>query len=65
MNHFEIKGQRFAALCMLGMLLFNYPILTLFNVAGAVFGVPILYAYLFLAWAGLIGLMAYVSESNG
>ncbi len=57
----ETRGQRFIALCMLGMLLFNYPILALFNVPGSFFGVPILYAYLFLAWAALIGLMALVA----
>jgi hypothetical protein len=64
MNNFENKGPRFVALCMLGMLLFNYPILTLFNVPGALFGVPVLYAYLFIAWACLIALMAYVAESG-
>jgi acetyl-CoA carboxylase carboxyltransferase component len=65
MNNFETKGQRFIALCMLGMLLFNFPILTLFNVPGALFGVPVLYAYLFIAWASLIALMAYLAESGG
>jgi hypothetical protein len=64
MNRFEAKGPRFVALCMLGMLLFNYPILMLFNVPRAVFGVPLLYAYLFVAWGGLIALMAYVAESG-
>jgi hypothetical protein len=64
MSNFENKGPRFVALCMLGILMFNYPILMLFNVAGAVFGVPVLYAYLFVAWAGLIALMAYVAESG-
>jgi acetyl-CoA carboxylase carboxyltransferase component len=65
MNKPETKGQRFIALCMLGMLLFNYPILTLFNVPGVLFGVPVLYAYLFIAWAGLIALMAFLAESRG
>jgi hypothetical protein len=65
MNKFETKGQRFVALCMLGMLLFNFPILTLFNVQGTLFGVPVLYAYLFIAWAALIALMAYLAESGG
>ena len=65
MSDFESKGQRFVALCMLGLLLFNYPILTLFNVAGAVFGVPVLYAYIFVAWAMLIALMAFLAESGG
>jgi hypothetical protein len=63
MGNFEIKSQRFVALCMLGMLLFNYPILTVFNVSGTLFGVPVLYAYLFIVWAGLIALMALVAES--
>jgi hypothetical protein len=65
MNDFEAKGQRFVALCMLGMLLFNYPVLALFNVPSTLFGVPVLYAYVFAAWAALIGLMALIAESRG
>ena len=65
MYDFETKGPRFVALCMLGMLLFNYPILTLFNVSGALFGVPVLYTYIFVAWATLIASMAYLAESGG
>jgi hypothetical protein len=65
MNELESKSQRFMALCMLGMVLFNYPILALFNVSGSLFGVPVLYAYLFIAWAALVALMAYVAESGG
>jgi hypothetical protein len=65
MNDFESKGQRFVALCMLGMLLFNYPILALFNVSGTLFGVPLLYAYIFIAWAALIASMALIAESGG
>ena len=65
MSDFESRGQRFVALCMLGVLLFNYPILALFNISGTVFGVPVLYAYIFGAWAALILLMAFVAESRG
>ncbi|HEY8244412.1 MAG TPA: hypothetical protein VII68_13185 [Casimicrobiaceae bacterium] len=64
MNTFESKGHRFVALCMLGILLFNYPILALFNVSGRVLGVPLLYAYVFIAWAALIALMAWVAETD-
>jgi hypothetical protein len=64
MDDVERKGQRLVACCMLGMVLFNFPILALFNVAGTLFGVPLLYAYIFLAWAGLIGLMALLVESG-
>jgi hypothetical protein len=65
MSNFETRGQRFVALCMLGMLLFNYPILALFNIPGTLFGVPALYAYVFIAWAALIASMAYLAESRG
>jgi hypothetical protein len=58
----EKKGQRFVALAMLGMVLFNFPILALFNVSGTLLGVPVLYAYIFAAWAALIALMALVAE---
>lgn len=58
----EAKAQRFVALCMLGLVLFNFPILALFNVPGTLLGVPVLYAYLFIAWAVLIALMALVAN---
>jgi hypothetical protein len=65
MTNFETKGQHFVALCMFGMLLFNYPILALFNVPSTLFGVPVLYAYVFIAWGALIASMAYLAESSG
>ena len=65
MSNFEHKGQRLIALCMLGLVLFNFPVLALFNIAGTIFGVPVLYAYVFIAWAALIALMALVVESDG
>ncbi|HUL90876.1 MAG TPA: hypothetical protein VLV56_00900 [Burkholderiales bacterium] len=65
MSNFETKGQHFVALCMFGMLLFNYPILALFNVPSTLFGVPVLYAYVFIAWGALIASMAYLAESGG
>ena len=58
------KGQRLIALFVLGCLLFNYPILSLFNVPAEVFGVPVLYAYIFAAWTLLITLMAFAVESR-
>ena len=63
MSDFGSKGQRFVALCLLGTLLFNYPILALFNVPGTVFGVPVLYVYMFIAWAALIAVMGWFAES--
>jgi hypothetical protein len=60
----DTREQRFVALCMLGLLLFNYPILALFNVPGTLFGIPALYAYIFIAWAALIALMGLLVERD-
>ena len=60
----EAKGQRLVALFIFGCLLFNYPVLSLFNVPAVVFGVPVLYAYIFVAWALLVALMALAAESR-
>jgi len=59
-----LTGQRLAALCLLGWLLFNYPLLALFNGAGTWFGIPRLYAYLFVVWMLFIVLLALVAEKN-
>ena len=64
MQQREVRGQRLIALFVLGSLLFNYPVLSLFNVPAEAFGVPVLYAYIFAAWALLVALMAFVVESR-
>ncbi len=60
MNKPYIKTQRLAALFVLGSLLFNYPLLALFNHPILVAGVPLLYLYIYAAWAVLIMLLALV-----
>ena len=52
-------GQRLAALFALGVLLFNYPLVAVFDRPDMVLGIPALYAYLFAAWASLIALAAW------
>jgi hypothetical protein len=61
----RMTGQRLVALFLLGCVLFNYPILYLFNSPRAIFGIPLLYFYIFTAWAALIALMAYVIKRAG
>ena len=58
----SLKGQRLVALFLLGCLLFNYPLFSLFAGSAHVLGVPLLYVYIFFAWAVLIALMALVVE---
>ena len=64
MAEYDGKSQRMVALCMLGCVLFNFPVLALFNVPETLFGVPLLYAYVFGAWGFLIALMAWVIEKR-
>ena len=64
MKHSGFTGQRLAAVFLLGCALFNYPLLSLFNKPEKILDVPLLYFYIFGAWALLIGLMAYVIESR-
>jgi len=52
------RSERLVALAVLGLLLFDYPILSLFSSDERVLGIPVLYAYLFTTWALLIALMA-------
>ncbi len=56
------KTARLLALFAFGCLLFNYPLLALFNVPANVFGVPTLYVYLFCVWALVIVLVARVVD---
>jgi hypothetical protein len=57
-------GQRLAAIFVMGCVLLNYPILSLFSRSEAVAGIPLLYVYVFAAWTLLIGLMAVAVERD-
>ena len=59
-----VKSQRLIAVFMAGVALFNYPLLALFNRTADLGGVPLLYVYVFGAWAALIGLLALVVERS-
>ena len=56
------RGERHLALFLLGLVLLSPPLLSIFNGPGALFGIPLLYIYLFAAWGALIGLTALTSE---
>lgn len=60
----NLVGHRLIALFALGWLLFNYPLLALFNHTLTWLGVPLLYAYLFAAWAVFIVLLAFTAEQE-
>ena len=60
-----VRGSRLACLFVVGCVLFCYPCLAIFNVHAMVFGVPVLYAYLFSAWLLVILLAAAVVSGPG
>ena len=55
-----LLGPRLLALFLGGCLLFGYPFLELFSRHSTVAGVPLLYAYLYTAWAVFIALIAWL-----
>lgn len=61
----RLTAQRLVALFLLGGVVFNWPLLSLFNRSSEVLGIPLLYLYLFGAWLALIVLMAVVIEGKG
>ena len=54
-------NKRLVALFLLGCLLLNFPIISLFNLEILIFGLPLLYVYIFVIWCLIIGLTALVT----
>jgi len=54
-------NKRLVALFLLGCVLLNFPILSLVNLKILIFGLPLLYVYLFGVWGLLISLTALVT----
>ena len=51
-------NKRLVALFLLGCVLLNFPILSLVNLKILIFGLPLLYVYIFSIWCLLISLTA-------
>jgi uncharacterized membrane protein len=58
------RTKRLIGLFLLGYLLFNHPIISLFNLPQMVVGIPLLYAYIFAVWVLLIVLVALIVSTN-
>jgi hypothetical protein len=59
------KTKRLVGLFLMGIVLFNYPLLSLFNLKTNIFGVPLLIFYIFSAWVFLILLAAMATKTRG
>lgn len=58
-----LLSQRLVALFALALLLFNFPLLALWDHGLRLFGLPLFPTALFLIWGGLIGALAWLMES--
>lgn len=60
-----LAGQRMVGVFIAGVLLLNYPLLSLFDRPLTLFGLPLLHVYLFVAWAVLVVAVAVIVERGG
>lgn len=58
------RSQILVSLCAAGLVLFNFPLLILWDKPVTVLGLPLLPVALFMIWAALIVLLALVSERS-
>lgn len=56
----SVRSARLVALAALALLLFDYPLLALFDVNGRLLGVPLLWAYLFTTWVVVVAGVAWL-----
>jgi len=54
------RNDRLVALVILGMVALNFPILSLFSREGVVFGIPLLFFYLFGFWLLFVLMIAMI-----
>ena len=58
------RGERLAGLLVAGIVLLNFPLLSIFNVPRLFLCIPVLYVYLFAVWVLLIGVMVLVHRER-
>lgn len=54
------RGQRLLFVSLLFVVLLNFPLLAVFDHAGRVGGIPVLYLYLLVAWIVLVLLTSWL-----
>jgi hypothetical protein len=56
------KSRRLVGLFLFVVVLYNYPILSLFNISNRISGIPVLYLYLFFVWILSIILVVIINR---
>lgn len=57
-----LAGQRLVAAFIAGAVLFNYPVISLFDRSEPFFGMPMLWLCLFAIWVAMIAVVAWIVE---
>ena len=60
----NIKNRRLFSLFLMGCLIVNFPIISLFNYPVFIWGIPVLYIFLFSAWGFLIIAMIFITLTH-
>jgi hypothetical protein len=60
----NIKNKRLFCLFLLGCLILNYPIISLFNHEIFIFGIPLLFVFLFCGWSLIIIAMIFITRTH-
>ena len=58
------QNERLIVIMIIGVIALNYPLLSLFSKNKLIFGIPVLYLYLFIVWFIFIGCVAVIQEKN-
>ena len=58
------KSMQMVGVFFLGCVLFNYPIMTLFNIDAFIMELPLFYVCLFTGWAIIILLILLITEAR-
>ena len=56
------RSLKLVCLFLLGVMLFNFPLVSLFSKAGLFLGLPKLYLYFFVVWGVIIALTAWLAR---
>ena len=60
----SVTGESLFFLFLLGVFLFNAPLISIVDLPRLVFGIPLLYVYLFASWGTLLLLVAFIIEKG-
>ena len=61
----RLLPPRLVVLALVGWMLFGYPFLAVFSRQERIFGIPLLYVYVFAAWGGFIAVIARLVDAGG